>query len=248
MSLLENITEILTQSGLSLIRARNASLVHVDDVNLNFLISFVYKNQKLPGMAVFCPPRQSTIRKDERDLGHTQKPSRTLALNVPSNQSDPPTEKGTPVVLPFATGVYLQFNEHDWWESAPPYVDISDNFRIVTIPSNCASFPSLEQENRVISIKTTEKNMEIRREWDCMNFSLSHEEKTRRRLFQCNTDRSTWTLRRVAPGQPRKLVFNSNYYILEYRQSAMECMLCLTNHHRARGDETYLILHRGETT
>ena len=243
MSLVDLISKM--ESGLSFFKLQCSNLINIEK-NFNQTIIYNYnhvQNSKIEqNTMVFCPNNKSE-RHSDNSLDAIN--SKTLTLNISSDDSLNESTKIQSTMLPFTTGVYLQFTDSNWCKSAPPYIDITNSFRIVTLTKNSTRFPSIEEVKRIIKVEMKKNKLNITRDWDSMEFRFSYDANNKRPLrFRKNG--CYWSLSYIAPERPRKLKFKSNCFVLEYKRSVFKLLLCLVNHHKTRGDEIYIIIYPGD--
>lgn len=223
------------------------NLISVGDINIGNTtnINVIIRpgdadgKRKSRATMLLCPDRTG----DRYSIEESHAPEQTLVADVSPDEASTHGEKRPPPrALAFTTGLYLRFVNPEWWETdPPPYMDVTPNMRILSLRGQSGCFPSLETSGqRPIAVRSSHRSLVIERAYDSMKFSISQIPIT---PCKCPTKSGYWSLRYIHPGRITTLHFNSGGMVVEYAKDFAPSVWSLVNHHRQRGDETYLILN-----
>ena len=229
------------------------NLVKVDNstelISLNIFVSGQSARDN-PSTSILCttpsPLRDSPPNEDPNAKSHQS----TILFDIPASPachdrvSTTDTASGPTLhTLPFTAGLYMLFDDTSWWDSAPPFVDVLPNIRVVSLNDRDLDIPSIETETgRTITLSTKGKKLSISRASDSMALSssihpLSSEEAS-------NYHSGSWTMSHVPADRPTKLPLNSHNIVVEYRRPWFAAVWTLVHRHRTRGEEVYLIIYK----
>ncbi len=228
------------------------SIINIENINTNIVLSFTGRNRgnsESPNQEnAFLPERNST---DSSSGRQQDKIIPTLSLKItpdPANGSNSEV-KIEKAILPFDTGLYFNFNDPaffnvGWWQNCPQFVDITPNVRFVPFSGETQDIPSLEIQGRTINLKLKKDSLCIRREFDGMDFTLNLNPEMPAGTLRTSSRKHNWSLKYIPPTRIVKLPLNNADIIVRYRKSCFSSLWWLVNHHKTRGDEAYLILHK----
>ena len=241
MHLIEEVIGLL--SGLNLVRVDRASLVNLDRPVFNILVSRPGRKDS-PTMALLCADGPGPGPGSDAPTKSEFSPP-TLALNLDEPESLAELDESSPCVLPFTTGLYLQFQDPAWWEHCRPFIDVASNLRVVSLTNGSSQVPSLESgANRPIHLTLDSDSLRISRSVDSMEFSVSLRMQSRGRPIRRSS--APWSLRQVVAGRLTKLQVQPYEVIVSYERPCASSMWILVNHHERRGDEVYLIICKSD--
>ena len=237
-------TEILEALPGGLIKAvLNASLLHAEKLQLLDSIEQVgYLNVKTGDIHMSMIAPNSSIgsaSETQNEPTHRQgslNQSTHIGLLAGDNQS--PTINR----LPSPPGIYVQFNDVDWWESTPEYLDIIPKLRFCPIVNSTQRFPSVEENEfgakRPITVTRTQNSLSVKRDVD--QLKIAGNVPASPDLAKCKRARS-WSLQYVFPNTIMRYSSQRIQIAWEYSENFAQSMWLLKNDHDGRGEEGYII-------
>lgn len=249
---LSSILPCLAKVDLNLLKASRASLINIEDLNVNILLTFDWGDDlRLPGTKE--PEVSDGHSVDDCKLINKDQISPTLFLRVPSsgNSNSEAEIQIQNRILPFNTGLYFDFTNdtyfgQDWWESCPIYQDVIPKVRFVPFLGPNHTFPSLESSDREFTIEITSNKLSIYREHGSVDISVNLEPvaSTQINRYKFNFNSRKWSLRYLPSIEITKLSANGVDFIVQYQEKIFSTLWWLVHHHETRGDEGYLILNK----
>ena len=203
------------------------------------------------GRAVFSPPPF----RGEVDRVTPNNGSAIINLDK-ETQSAPVSQDSKNAVpispLPVDLGIYLRFEDPQWWEKVQDVMDIAETLRIISITRRRLSFPAIYNgKTREIEINCKGDSMTIRQGLDnspSLDLKNIHPRGKIRAWFQQAHSENKWSLLRIRAGEVTDLKLSFHNIVLYYGQEFAECVWVLVHHHRNRGDEAYILIRKKDLT
>ena len=226
-------------------RIEKLGLVNVDTIVLNLSVPGTSTSSAAPG--------NSQIRISQAGLNHEASEYRheellqssTVVFDVQHSLSDEcdSTLLRSAEQLSVKTGMYLIFNDNCWWKHAPIYIDISPNVRLVSLSDETSEFPSIESNNRFITVVSHTDTVTVSNDRGRAGMAFKNATPTKYR-GKIKSETTEWSLRSIRAGRLTSLNLNTSNVGIEYSSDFASGVWCLVNHHPRRGDEAYILLKK----
>ena len=244
--------DILGRLNLKALIGRHIGSVNADSLAVNG--PFIIVNG--PFVIVTGIPQSS--EKYGADHGNRATPNNGSAIinldketqSVPVSQD---SKNAVPISpLPIDFGIYLRFEDPQWWEKVPDFMDVTETLRIISITRRRLSFPAIYNgKTREIAVNCKGDSMTIRQGLDnspSLDLKNIHPRGKIRACFQQAHSENKWSLLRIRAGEVTDLKLSSRNIVLYYGQEFAECVWALVHHHRNRGDEAYILIRKKDLT